>query len=52
MRFLGSEVALLATIFVVWRYVLPLVARRDRGATGEEEVGSLLERAARATAGG
>ena len=42
-RFLGSEVALLATIFVVWRYVLPLVARRDRGATGEEEVGGLLE---------
>jgi Nuclease-related domain len=42
-RFLGSEVALLATIFVVWRYVLPLVARRDRGATGEEEVGHLLD---------
>lgn len=42
-RFLGSEVALLATIFVVWRYVLPLLARRDRGAIGEEEVGSLLE---------
>ncbi|HXW58890.1 MAG TPA: nuclease-related domain-containing protein [Solirubrobacteraceae bacterium] len=42
-RFLGSEVALLATIFVVWRYVLPLLARRDRGATGEEEVGTLLE---------
>jgi Nuclease-related domain len=42
-RFLGSEVALLALIFVVWRYVLPLLARRDRGATGEEEVGSLLD---------
>jgi hypothetical protein len=42
-RFLGSEIALLATIFVVWRYVLPLVARRDRGARGEEEVGGLLE---------
>ena len=41
--FLGSEIALLALIFVVWRYVLPLVARRDRGATGEEEVGGLLD---------
>ena len=41
--FLASEIALLATIFVVWRYVLPLVARRDRGARGEEEVGGLLE---------
>jgi Nuclease-related domain len=41
-RFLGSEVALLASIFVIWRYVLPLVERRDRGAQGEEEVGRLL----------
>ncbi len=43
-RFLGSEVALLAAIFVVSRYVLPLVERHDRGATGEEQVGSLLGR--------
>jgi hypothetical protein len=41
--FLASEVALLATIFVIQRYVLPLVMRHDRGATGEERVGGLLE---------
>ncbi len=33
-RFLASEVALLASMFVISRYVLPLVERRDRGATG------------------
>jgi Nuclease-related domain len=43
-RFLASEVALLASMFVISRYVLPLVERRDRGATGEEHVGSLLEK--------
>jgi Nuclease-related domain len=42
-RFLGSEIALLVTMFVVSRYVLPLVERHDRGATGEEHVGALLE---------
>jgi len=42
-RFLGSEIALLAAIFVVSRYVLPLVERHDRGATGEEQVGGLLD---------
>jgi|GEM_PF-396418 len=42
--FIGSEVALLASIFVISRYVLPLVERRDRGATGEEHVGGLLDR--------
>jgi Nuclease-related domain len=42
-RFLGSEVALLVGIFLIVRYVLPLLERRDRGATGEEHVGSLLE---------
>src|SRR5579862_9568331 len=41
-RFLLAEVALLATIFIVTRYVVPLVERRDRGATGEEHVGALL----------
>lgn len=41
--FLASEVALLAAMFVVSRYVMPLVERRDRGATGEEQVGSLLD---------
>jgi Nuclease-related domain len=43
LRFLASEVALLVSMFVISRYVLPLVERRDRGATGEEHVGSLLE---------
>jgi hypothetical protein len=41
-RFLGSEVALLVSMFVISRYVLPLVERRDRGARGEEHVGGLL----------
>jgi hypothetical protein len=41
--FLGSEVALLASMFVISRYVLPLVERRDRGARGEEHVGALLD---------
>ena len=31
--FLASEVALLVSMFVISRYVLPLVERRDRGAT-------------------
>src|ERR1700693_4289570 len=47
MRFLGSEVALLASMFVISRYVLPLVERRDRGATGEEHVGGLLDELSR-----
>jgi hypothetical protein len=42
-RFLASELALLASMFVISRYVLPLVERRDRGARGEEHVGALLE---------
>jgi hypothetical protein len=42
-RFLVSEVVLLASIFVILRYVLPLVERRDRGASGEEHVGGLLD---------
>lgn len=42
-RFLVSELALLTSMFVISRYVLPLVHRRDRGATAEEHVGSLLE---------
>jgi uncharacterized membrane protein YfcA len=42
-RFIGSEIALLVTIFAVLHYLLPLVERHDRGATGEETVGSLLE---------
>jgi hypothetical protein len=43
LRFIASEVALLAFIFAVSRYVLPLVDRRDRGASAEEHVGSLLQ---------
>ena len=42
-RFLASELALLVTMFVIFRYVLPLVERRDRGASGEEQVGALLD---------
>lgn len=45
-RFLGSEVALLVSMFVISRYVLPLVERHDRGAAGEEHVGSLLDQLA------
>jgi len=37
------ELALLAAMFVISRYVLPLLERRDRGATGEEQVGGLLD---------
>ncbi len=42
-RFIASEMVLLASMFVISHYVLPLLARRDRGATGEEQVGGLLE---------
>ncbi len=42
-RFIGSEIGLLAAMFVVLRYVLPLVDRHDRGASGEEHVGGLLD---------
>jgi hypothetical protein len=41
--FLGAEVALLASMFAISRYVLPLVERGDRGARAEEHVGGLLE---------
>ena len=41
--FIGSEVALLGSMLVVSRYVLPLVERRDRGAMAEEQVGALLD---------
>jgi hypothetical protein len=41
--FLAAEVALLASMFVIQRYVLPLVMRHDQGATGEERVGGILE---------
>lgn len=41
--FVGSELALLVTMFLVSRFVLPLVDRHDRGASGEESVGRLLD---------
>jgi Nuclease-related domain len=43
LRFLLSEMGLLAAMFVVLRYVMPLVDRRDRGAAGEEQVGAVLD---------
>ncbi len=42
-RFLVAELALLAAIFAVSRVVLPLVDRHDRGASGEEQVGGMLD---------
>jgi hypothetical protein len=45
-RFLAAEIALLASMFVISRYVLPLVERHDRGARGEEHVGELLDQMA------
>ncbi len=40
--FIASELALLVSMFVISRYVLPLLERKDRGARGEEHVGALL----------
>lgn len=42
-RFIASELALLVSMFVISRYVLPQVERRDRGAVAEEQVGALLD---------
>jgi Nuclease-related domain len=42
-RFIVSELGLLVLIFVVSRFVLPLVDRGDRGARAEESVGALLD---------
>ncbi len=41
--FLSAEVTLLLAILVIWRAVLPAVDRHERGASGEEQVGSLLD---------
>lgn len=41
--FVGSELALLASMFSVSRWVLPLLDRRDRGASAEEQVGRVLD---------
>jgi hypothetical protein len=42
-RFLVAEMSLLVSMFVISRYVLPLVERQDRGALAEEQVGGLLD---------
>jgi hypothetical protein len=42
-RFIAAEMALLASMFAISRFVLPAVDRKDRGASGEEHVGSLLD---------
>jgi hypothetical protein len=48
LRFIAAEMALLISMFVISRYVLPLVERRDRGAMAEEQVGGLLDQLPRA----
>ena len=40
--FMGGDVIVLLAILAVYRWVLPLVDRHDRGAQGEERVGGLL----------
>jgi len=42
-RFIVSELGLLVCMFLISRFVLPLVDRVDRGARGEESVGALLD---------
>jgi hypothetical protein len=42
-RFLGATEGLLLCMFAVSRVVLPIVDRRDRGASAEEHVGWLLD---------
>ncbi len=41
--FMGGDIIVLAAILAIYRWVLPLVDRHDRGATGEEQVGGILE---------
>jgi hypothetical protein len=41
--FMGSDVVVLLAILAIYRWVLPLVDRHDRGAQGEERVGGLLD---------
>jgi hypothetical protein len=42
-RFIFAEIALLISMFVISRFVLPSVDRGERGASGEEHVGALLD---------
>ena len=41
--FIASEIALLMSMLVISRQVLPLLERRDRGASAEEYVGGILD---------
>ncbi len=41
--FMGGDIVVLGAILAVYRWVLPLVDRHDRGATGEEQVGAVLD---------
>lgn len=41
--YLTSEITLLLAILIVTHSIIPLVERHERGASGEEEVGALLE---------
>jgi len=41
--FMASDIIVLGAILAVYRWVLPLVDRHDRGATGEEQVGGILD---------
>jgi hypothetical protein len=41
--FIVAELVLLSSMFCISRYVLPMLERRDRGASGEEHVGRLLD---------
>ena len=43
-RYTAAELGLLVTMFIISRYVLPLVERQNRGALAEEQVGALLDR--------
>jgi Nuclease-related domain len=45
-RFLGWDVLLLMCVLAISRFVLPLLERRNRGATAEEHVGGLLDQLA------
>jgi len=42
-HFLVAELVLLITMFGVTRYVIPMLERGDRGASGEEHVGGILD---------
>jgi hypothetical protein len=42
-RYVGAEIALLVSIFAISHFVLPRVDRQERGASGEEQVGAVLD---------